>query len=125
MKKPFVFSALFLSVLAYADDNYVIKLDWNDKKTLQDNVVQVCDDTSYNAVEIIIPGKSRKDFDIEMNADIGSGKPALGCSISRRVADTATVFIFNASSNCEVRVYKRHVRGEEPKSAVYTISDAC
>lgn len=126
MKNVIILTFSLLTLVAHAEEsNYVIKLNWNDKKTLEDSIAQVCDDTSYNAVELIIPGKAGKDFTIETDADIGSGKPILGCSVSKKISGTSTTYFFNANSNCEVRVFKKRISGEEPKSATYRISDAC
>jgi len=109
-------------------ENHVIRLDWSKPSTLEDNVVQQCDDTYVPAVDIVIPGKPNKNFLVEMDADITNGKPFLGCSIKMKQNANSTTFTFDASNGggCTIKVHKvRKDYHETPQSATYELSDAC
>lgn len=115
------------ALTAAAESNYQIKVDWKKPGTLKDTVVQQCDDTYYPAVEIVIPGKPGKQFLVEMNVDVTSGKLSAGCSIKREVnADSTTYTVDADNGGCSIQVYKvRKDFQDEPQSASYEISDAC
>ena len=131
---------LFFSATAYASPRhqqqqqereqgeiYTINVDWNDKRSLQDGIVQMCDDSYYRAVEIVIPGKPYENFTIEMDADITSGKSSLGCSVLKTEGAGSTTYTFDADNGgCAIRVHKvRKDLREKPQSADYEVHDAC
>src|SRR5688572_13419600 len=95
-------------LLSIADEGeiYKIKVDWADSETLSDSVVQMCDDTYYSAVEIIVPGKAKKDFVVDMDVDITSGKLSPGCRVSKKDGRDSVTYSFDADSSCTVRVYQ-------------------
>ncbi len=128
MKTLVILCVSVLSVAAFANDNYVINLDWSKASTLSDNVVQQCDDTNIPAVDIVIPGKGYRDFSIEFGVDISEGRVnEPGCSVKAKVGTSSTTYTFDAvGGGCTIRVFQlRPARGQKPKSAVYELSDAC
>ena len=111
---------------ATENTNYKIRVNWEDSKTLNDSVVQQCDDTYYSGVEINVPGKARKDFAIEMGVDVTSGKILPGCSVQKQDKANSVTYLFSADSSCTVRVFQMKPKpGQAPKTATYEISDAC
>lgn len=126
--KHLLFALVLLPWLAVADEypNYKIDLDWEKPGTLEDNVVQMCDDTYYPKVEIKIPGKAGKDFQVEMDVDITSGKLSPGCTVSKKEGRGSVTYTLDAESYCTVKVYQTKPKpGEKRKVATYDISDAC
>ncbi|MCB9073501.1 MAG: hypothetical protein H6623_07750 [Bdellovibrionaceae bacterium] len=123
-----VSSIVFVSLNSFAEEgeSYKIKLDWNNKNTLNESVTQLCDDANYVDVQVEIPGKPYKDFYIQMNIDITKGTPELGCSIKVTPGANSTTYTFEADSNCSIRVDKvRKDLSETPQHANYDINDAC
>lgn len=129
--KTFLLLILFvmpsLEVRAENYPPYKIKINWDNPGTLKDSVVQVCDDTYYPYVEIEIPGKSNKDFRVEMGVDITEGRLSSGCSIKKQTNKNSVLYKFDAfEGGCTIKVYKvRKQLGEPQKSAIYDIFDAC
>ena len=106
--------------------NYKIDLNWDDKATLEDNVTQQCDDSYYPKVEIKIPGKPGKDFQVEMAVDVTTGKIVSGCKLELKKGTTSSTYVVDADSYCTIRVFQMKPKaGERAKTAVYDISDAC
>ena len=104
-----------------------IKIDWNDKSTLSDSIVMMCDDTVLSAVEIIVPGKPHKNFRVSVLADVTDVKPELGCSIKKVEGKSSTKYILDApGGGCDIQIDKvRQDMREKPARAEYSISDAC
>ena len=125
--------ALMLTVTAFAQiqaENYVVELDWNRKETVEESIVQQCDDTYYSAIQIKIPGRAGKDFDIYTDASINSGVAKPGCTVKKITGNTSTTFLFDASAlgGCTIKVYKARNFGNNVTKytiATYDISDAC
>ena len=119
---------IFSSLASMAVENkaYKINLNWDDSRTLEDSVTQMCDDTYYSAVEIKVPGRARKDFTVDMDVDITNGKLAPGCTVKRKENSDSVTYVFNAESFCTVRVYQLKPKaGEKHKTATYYLNDAC
>jgi hypothetical protein len=128
MKNLVVLFVSFVSFAALANDNYVVKLDWNKASTLSDSITMQCDDSYYPAVEIVVPGASNNNFVIEMGVDISMGKVSPGCSVqSVKEKNNTTTYTLDADGGgCTIRVFQlRPARGQKPKTAVYELSDAC
>ncbi len=129
MKNLFLVAAFALSMIGLSDEspNYQVKIDWNDKSTLEDNVVLLCDDTYYPFFEIVVPGKPGKDFSVTIDADVTRGTISQGCGVKRKVSEGKATYFFNADGGgCQIRVYQQNAKpGERNKTAVYDISDAC
>lgn len=126
--------ALVVPAFAYAEEdelkyeNFRINLDWDKKATLRDSIVQVCDDSYYQEVELHIPGKTGKDFLISAEADIGNVKPNIGCDVRKAENGDKTIFFFDAQGKggCTIRVEELPKDSRaKPKSAEYSVSDAC
>lgn len=126
MKKLMMTVLVLGSLTAQAHESYVIKLDWAKPGTLQDSVVQQCDDTYYDQIEIVVPGQPYEDFSVEMDADITSGEVSVGCSVQKVDQKNSTKYIIDAESGCTIKVHKNRKNfKEKPQTAVYDISDAC
>lgn len=130
VKSTLLALSLFVTVQAQAleeSESFEIKIDWNDKETLDLNVTQMCDDSYYKDVRITVPGKPVDDFLVETPMDITDGKAKFGCNVSIKKSAKSTLYIFDAvNGGCEIRVYKtRKDWKEEQKVGVYGISDAC
>lgn len=113
--------------VAFADENFRLRIDWSQPSTLSETVVQRCDDAYYPAVEVIVPGIPGKDFHVSMATDVTRGYFGAGCKLHRiRKEPGQTTYIFSAQSSCEVRVEKRmdDLR-DAPRVAVIQIHDAC
>lgn len=107
--------------------NHVIQLDWANKSTLSDSVVQLCDDTYFPAVEIVVPGRPYENFTVEMDSDVTSGKSILGCSVSiKQNANSTTYTVDSDNGACTIKIHKvRKSFEEKPQTAVYDINEAC
>ena len=116
-----------LSAAADSSSVYVIELDWSNPKTLKDNIVQQCSDDAISHVDIVVPGKPRKDFYVEMPVDISKGKISPGCSVKMKEGATSTTYSIDAvNGGCTIRVEKiRTMRGDKVQTAVYEIGDHC
>ena len=127
--KKIVLTALFAAFggVAQAQDSDVIRheLIWTDPATLEANLVLQCDDSAYNAVDLIIHGRAGTDFSIEMLANIGSGAPVLGCELTKRYEGRNTVYRFVPNSGCELKVTKHRVGPTEHMTAEITIDESC
>ena len=124
--KNTLFILALASVGAFAE-NYTVKLDWNDKQTLNDGIAMICDDAFYTGFELIIPGKAAKDFSISMETSIDSGQLDPDCDIHKKVTSKGTTFQFdNVRGTCDIQVRKiRTDLREKPQTASYSVSDAC
>lgn len=124
-----VISTTVLSSMAFAEkyESFKLKIDWNDKETLHTSVVHMCDDTFYPDIRIQIPGKPNKDFQIQVAADISSGKPEIACTIKALPGSKSTTYVFDGSDGgCEVLVRELPKnRMQTPKEAAIYIADAC
>ena len=103
------------------------EIDWNKKGTLSESFVMMCDDTSLDAIEIVIPGKAHKNFEVSASANITDLKGDIGCTVKKKVNADSTTYIFDASGGgCDIRVDKvRQDLREKPQSAEFSIGDAC
>lgn len=125
MKSSMIFCLITtLSSVAYADESYLIKLDWTKKSTLSDNVTQNCGDTYYSNIKLEIPCKPYQNFIVETNTDITSDAPSLGGSVKAVSGPNSTVYTFEAINNgCSIQVDKvRKDLKEEPQHAKYEIN---
>jgi hypothetical protein len=112
---------------AQASENLVLEIDWSDKRTLDDSVVQQCDDSFYPAVEIVVPGKPGVDFHVEMSVGITNGKISPGCTLKGfKKGPRSTTYILDASGGCSIQVNKaRKEPGDAGKQANFVLADAC
>lgn len=124
--KNVLFALALASFGAYAE-NYTVKLDWNDKNTLNDNIAMVCDDAFYTGFQLVVPGKAGKDFQISLETSINSGQLDPECDILKKETSKGTMFLFkNVRGTCEIHVHKiRTDFREKPQSGSYIVSDAC
>ena len=108
-------------------ENYKIDLDWNDPKTLSDNMVQQCDDSYFPAFELKIPGQPRKDFYVKFNVDVSRGKLSPGCNVKMIQGSDSTTYLFDAGNGgCTIKVDEvRKDWRQKRKQATYEIGDAC
>jgi hypothetical protein len=127
----FVLLLTSLTSTAFAEEypNYVFTVDWDKKETLNDSIVQLCDDSYYPAVEIHVPGKALKNFYVELVTDITKGNPSLNCTVDfKQLADKGVYTIDSEYPGCIIRVRERVKlvpNGPKPRIAQYEISDAC
>lgn len=127
MKRHTCILGLLLFASVASAENYEINLDWSKEGTLREVVVQQCDDSNYENVEITIPGKPDKNFRISMNVDITSGRSLAGCSVKKLQSGSNTKYLFNAvDGGCVIKVNKvRSSLSVKPQSATYEVHDAC
>lgn len=113
---------------ASAAGNFRFVINWNDPRTLSGSITQLCDDTNFPAVDVIIPGAPQEDFFVEMALDVTGGRLTRpGCTVSSHAIRGGTLYRFNAVDGfCQVRVIKRlRVPREPKKEALFEIHDAC
>lgn len=124
-------SSIFLlcgAASALADDAsvYSIKVEWKNPSTLNDHVVMQCDDTYYSVVRITVPGSPNKNYSVQMDADVTSGTPKLGCTVSRKAGRGVTIYEFDASNGgCTIEINRFRSQHNERQKAVYELHDAC
>jgi hypothetical protein len=125
---PFALIAFAFASAALAED-YRFVVDWKDPNSLGGGVVQMCDDTFYENIEIAVPGKPTEDFWVELPLDVTKGKIPVssGCKISRKLVNGGAIYnIDPVDGGCDVVVIKRQKKHTDPKvEARFTISDAC
>lgn len=133
--KPFITVFAFcLGTSAFAKNeypNYLIHLDWSSPNTLSDNIVMQCDDSYIPEIELLIPGIPGKDFSVYIDsANITMGKPEFGCSVKLQKGENSAKYIIDGhAGGCTIEVRQRvpYKPGQrnEPKKAIYEITDAC
>ena len=99
----------------YPDDVHTI--NWSDKRTLTYSFLQMCDDSFYPNLRLIIPGRINQQFTFKIDTS--------DCSIKQRSTSisgsNATELIIEGGCNATVEIYKT---GTILK-AIIDLADAC
>jgi hypothetical protein len=112
--KKLIFVLLLLSQAVFARTKYpddFHTINWSDKKTLSYAFVQMCDDSYFPNLRIIVPGRISKNFtfktdnqklDIKINPLLIRGEAATELII--KGGDSATIEIQKSNSTLEAEI---------------------
>jgi hypothetical protein len=115
--------ALFTAGSANAAEMIRHVIDWNKASTLEESLVQQCDDTYADGFEIVVPGEPRTNFSVEMSVSITNGRVSQGCTLlGMKKAAGTTIYLLDASGGgCDINV----IQSKTGKKAIITLADAC